>query len=149
MSALGDFLSSHARIGLDTPIFIYLVERHPRYGSPAREVLRAINRGDVAGYSSVLTLTEALTLPRRTGDRALEDVYRRTLLAGINFTLLNTTPAIADTAADLRARHGLRTPDAIQIASALAAGCGAFLTNDARLRRVADLPVLTLDDLAS
>jgi predicted nucleic acid-binding protein len=39
-------------------------------------------------------------------------------------------------AASLRARYGLRTPDALQISVALAAGCSAFLTNDARLQRV-------------
>jgi predicted nucleic acid-binding protein len=38
-------------------------------------------------------------------------------------------------------------PDALQIAVALEAGCRAFLTNDAQLKRFAELDVLTLDDL--
>lgn len=148
MTALSDVLANVSTVGLDTPIFIYAVELHPRYGKLVEEMFASIAAGRITAYSSVLTLTEVLTQPRRTDDAALEASYRRVLLTSANFTLLDTTPAIADTAADLRARHGLRTPDAIQIASALAAGCGAFLTNDARLRRVADLPVLTLDDLA-
>jgi predicted nucleic acid-binding protein len=41
----------------------------------------------------------------------------------------------------------LRTPDALQIATALEAGCEAFLSNDAGLRRVTELRVLILDDL--
>ncbi|MBK9715381.1 MAG: PIN domain-containing protein [Kouleothrix sp.] len=54
---------------------------------------------------------------------------------------------VADQAAELRASYGLRTPDALQIAAALAAGCTAFLTNDARLQRVTELRVLVLDEL--
>ena len=55
---------------------------------------------------------------------------------------------MAEIAADLRARYRLRTPDALQIAAALVTGCEAFLTNDAALRRVTDLQVLVLDELA-
>ncbi len=55
--------------------------------------------------------------------------------------------AIADRAAALRAAYALRTPDTLQLAAALEAGCEAFLTNDRRLGRVQDLHVLVLDDL--
>ena len=44
---------------------------------------------------------------------------------------------MAAQAAALRARHGLRTPDAIHCATAIHAGCDAFLTNDAKLLRLA------------
>ncbi len=54
---------------------------------------------------------------------------------------------IADTAAELRARFRLRTPDALQLATAIETGCGAFLTNDHASRRVTDIRVLILDDL--
>jgi predicted nucleic acid-binding protein len=51
------------------------------------------------------------------------------------------------TKAELRARDQLRTPDALQVASALGAGCEAFLTNDLALRRVTELHVLVLGEL--
>ncbi len=41
----------------------------------------------------------------------------------------------------------VRTPDALQVATALAAGCAALLTNDARLQRVTELRVLVLDEI--
>ncbi len=64
-----------------------------------------------------------------------------------NFYMLPVNVAIAESAADLRARYNLRAPDAIQIAAALSAGCEAFLTNDAALKRVTELQVLILDEL--
>lgn len=50
-------------------------------------------------------------------------------------------------AAELRARYMLRTPDAIQVAASLHAGCEAFLTNDADLRRVTELRIVLVSDL--
>lgn len=49
-------------------------------------------------------------------------------------------------AVELRARYALRTPDALQLAVAIRAGCDAFLTNDVRLRRVSELRIILLDD---
>ena len=55
--------------------------------------------------------------------------------------------AIAEEAARLRAAYTLRTPDAVQLATALDAGASAFLTNDARLAAIPDLRVLVLDQV--
>jgi predicted nucleic acid-binding protein len=47
----------------------------------------------------------------------------------------------------LRAGYNLRTPDALQIATAVELNCQAFLTNDKQLQPVAELRVLILDEL--
>lgn len=50
-------------------------------------------------------------------------------------------------AAQLRALHpSVRTPDALQLAAALFAGCSAFVTNDRDLPAVPGLEVLKLRD---
>jgi predicted nucleic acid-binding protein len=95
----------------------------------------------------VITLTEVLVHPFRQGNQHLGDQYRALLVTSRDFLTLHIDAAIAEQAADLRARYGLRTPDALQISAALAAGCTAFLTNDARLQRVTELRVLVLDEL--
>jgi len=59
------------------------------------------------------------------------------------------TEDVAEEAARLRAAHNLRTPDSIQMATALLAGAGYFLTNDAKLAAVPGMQVLTLDALRS
>jgi predicted nucleic acid-binding protein len=147
VTALDDGLSGITTLGLDSSVFIYFVERNPRYVDLVREVFRRIGARQFTGCSSVVTMTKVLVLPKRTGDSALEQAYRAMLLRSRNFRLLNTTREVAGTAADLRARYNLRTPDAIQLATALGAGCEAFLSNDLGLRRVAELRVLALDEL--
>jgi len=54
---------------------------------------------------------------------------------------------IADLAARLRADHHLRTPDAVQAATALACHASGFVSNDPIFRRIAGLEVLVLDTL--
>ena len=95
----------------------------------------------------MITLSEVLVHPLSQGNIQLRDAYHRILLNSHDFATLSIDAAIAERAAELRARYGLRTPDALQIATALSAGCTAFVTNDVRLKRVTDLRVLILDDL--
>jgi predicted nucleic acid-binding protein len=56
---------------------------------------------------------------------------------------------IAEAAAQLRSRHNIRTPDAIQIAAAMQAGATHFLTNDARLPAIPSIEIIILDDVVS
>lgn len=140
-------LTGITALGFDTSPFIYFVERHPTYVALVREIIRRVDVGAIAGFSSVVTLTEVLTQPKRIGNITVENEYRDLLLRGRNFTLAPIDSTIAERASDLRARYNLRTPDALQIAAALDAGCQAFLTNDANLKRVSELTVLVLDEL--
>ncbi len=55
--------------------------------------------------------------------------------------------SIAEEAARLRAFHNLRTPDAIQMATATFAQASFFLTNDKRLPSLPGLQTLVLNDL--
>lgn len=50
---------------------------------------------------------------------------------------LPLTTAVFDRAAELRAHHNIRTPDAIHLAAALIHGCDEFWTNDDRLSAAA------------
>ena len=55
--------------------------------------------------------------------------------------------AIADLAARIRALHRLRTPDALQAATAIHVGATAMLTNDADMAHVAGIEVGVLSKL--
>ncbi|MDP2024174.1 MAG: PIN domain-containing protein, partial [Hydrogenophaga sp.] len=51
--------------------------------------------------------------------------------------------ALLALAAQLRAQHRLKLPDALQLATALEAGASAFVTHDRDFSGVSALPVLT------
>lgn len=61
---------------------------------------------------------------------ALDRTLKRVLENFPNLDIQDLTPGIATEAARLRARFGLRSPDAIHAATALAAGAGHLVTND-------------------
>ena len=62
--------------------------------------------------------------------------------------LTRVAPAleIADLGARLRAEHNLRTPDALQAATALASGATGFISNDPVFQRVNGLEAAILDN---
>ncbi len=146
LMALDAVFSEIAVLGIDTAPLIYFVEGHPVYLPVIRDIFRRIDQGFMQGCASVITLTEVLVQPKRCGKRELEKEYRDLLLRSRNFELIPIDAAIAEQSAELRSRYSLRTPDALQIAASLAAGCEAFLTNDKQLKRVEELAVLVLDD---
>lgn len=94
-----------------------------------------------------MILTEVLVHPLRAGNIELARQYRDILLDQENLLTLPVSPKIAEVAAQIRAAQNLRTPDAIQIATAIEVGATFFLTNDIRLSNVSNLKVLVLDDL--
>jgi predicted nucleic acid-binding protein len=144
---LDDVLRSVTRLGFDTAPLIYLIEAHPIYRPIVRDVVLRISGGHLVGVTSVVSLGEVLVQPFARGDLRLRERYRDLLLNSIGFQTLPVDATMAERAAELRARYGMRLPDALQIAAALGEGCEAFLTNDRRLARVTDLRVLVLDDL--
>ena len=136
-------------IALDTVAFIYLIEEHPRFLPVVEPVFTAIDAGRLSAVTSSLTLLEVLVVPYRGGDRGLADRYEQILSHGRGLDLREIDRAQLRAAAHLRATHReLRSPDAIQIAAALAAGCATFLTNDRDLPSIPGLTVLQLRDYA-
>ena len=134
-------------LGLDTSPLIYFVEQNPLYVDFMREIFKRTTDGDIQMCSSVITLTEVLVQPFRQNNLTLAADYRDLLFNGTNFRLFSLTVSIAERAAKLRAKYNLRTPDALQIATALDNNCGAFLCNDKNLKRVTELEILILDQI--
>ena len=147
MNSLPEPLREVRRLGFDTAPVIYFVEAHPEYDSQITPIFERIEQGELEGVTSVITLLEVLVQPIRLNRIDLVSRYRQLLLDSERFSTLPITVEISEVAAELRARYNLRTPDALQVATALVRRCEAFLTNDTRLKRVAEIRVLTLDDL--
>jgi predicted nucleic acid-binding protein len=137
---------SGGRVGLDTAPLIYFIERHERYGAAVRPLFECAEAGQLEVVTSGLTLLEVLVVPYRHGQMALADRYEAALRRGRGLSLVALGPSVLRAAALLRARYRVATPDAIQLAAALAAGCKTFVTNDRRLPELPTLRILQLDD---
>jgi len=138
---------SGSLVCVDTAPFIYFIEENPLYLPHLRAFFSAVERGHVRVVTSILTLTEVLIHPLRQGNTQLADHYRRILLRARYVETLAVSPQIADVAARIRAEYNLRTPDALQIATAIVSGAPTFLTNDAQLAGPWLPRVLTLNQL--
>lgn len=134
-------------VGLDTAPIIYLVEEHPTYLEVVDPFFEAVDRGDIQVVTSTMTLIEVLVQPLRRNARSLANQYRDILLHSSNITCVDLTAQIAEQAAVLRSEHAIRTPDAVQMATAILGQASHFLTNDARLPSLPGMPVLLLDQL--
>jgi predicted nucleic acid-binding protein len=134
-------------VGLDTAPLIYFIEENQTYLETVRPFFEAMDWGEFSVVTSIITLLEVLVHPFRYGDTALAQQYRDILLSAEGLTTILLSQDIAEEAARLRATHSIRTPDAIQMATAIHAGASSFLTNDDRLPALPELAVLVLDEL--
>jgi predicted nucleic acid-binding protein len=133
-------------VGLDTAPLIYFIEENPAYIKTVRFFFEAMDRGDFLVVTSTVTLLEVLVHPFRSNNRKLAAEYRDILLNS-KLTILEVSTSIAEQAAQLRAAHNIRTPDAIQVSAALSAGASHFLTNDIRLPEIPSIQIFSLDAL--
>lgn len=131
-------------VALDTAIFIYFIEEHARFLHLVKPVFVAMDRGTLQGVTSGLTLLEVLVVPYRAGNLLLAERYESFLTRSRGLRFIEVDRALLKAAAQIRARANLRTPDAIQIAAGLAAGCPTFLTNDRKIPPLPGLKVLEL-----
>lgn len=109
-------------------------------------VFAQIDEGRLRAVISTLTLLEVLVIPCRVGDQALAARYEQVLGNSRGLALVPIDQALLRATALLRARTRIRTPDAIQIAAALGAGCRKFVTNDRELPAIPGLEVVQLRD---
>ena len=145
MKRLLEFLKSHPVVGLDTSIFIYHLEDHPRYAPVTEIIFHSLEEGRNRGITSFLTLMEILVKPKIEERMEVARDYEYYLTTFPNLTLFPFELEIARKASDLRAVSRFKTPDAIQLATALHHGATGFLTNDRMFEKVSVLEIAILD----
>jgi predicted nucleic acid-binding protein len=126
-----------ARIYLDSCILIYALEGEPKLRRAVHSKIElAVAEAEADFCVSDLTRLECRVGPLRQGDDDLLALYDA-LFASSAVEQLTIAPATFELATELRADHGLKTPDAIHLAAAIMGGCGAFWTNDHQLMTAA------------
>lgn len=141
-------LRQHSVIGLDTCVFIYHFEAHPRYLPLTQALLEGVQHGRWRAVASVLTVMELTVRPWQLGQPAVAREYEALLVHMPNLTVTDVTRDVARRAAQLRAAFRLRPADALQVAGAMTNGATAFITNDRALEHLdPTLDMVLLDEL--
>lgn len=117
---------------LDSCCLIYLLEEVPIFSERMRRYL--VGCSDAVLCVSPLVRLEVLVKPLADQDVNLvsdyEDLLREQYWLAIDDRVFGL-------ALQLRARHRIKTPDALHLATALHHGCTEFWTNDERLKSAA------------
>lgn len=132
---------------IDTSPFIYLIENHPVFADKVEKlIINSLLDGDTF-KASVITFLEFGVVPERENRPELIQEFED-LLFKLNISLTEVDKSISRNAYQLRAKYEfLKSMDAIQLATALSLGCEEFITNDLKLKRVKELPVIIINSL--
>ena len=142
--------SPHVRLGrrvyLDANLYIYLFEGIEEHRRPMADLAAEIDRRNIGVVASELILAELLPRPVRDGRRHLVAAYLDLMQRTPRIVLAPVDRRVILRAVHLRADFGLRSMDALHVATALVHDCESFLTNDRRLKVGSQMRVLTLAD---
>lgn len=123
-----------SKVFLDTNIFIYLIEGQGSLAQKAGELLDRLTLRRDHVVTSALTLGELLAKPIAQGATRLADEYEQALTSpGVE--VLDFNRAAARLYARIRQDKSIKAADAMQLATAAAARCDLFVTNDDRLSK--------------
>lgn len=147
LTRLHDFLRRHKRVALDTSVFIYQLEANPRYAAFTDDVFAWLEQTHHSAVTSTVTMTELLVAPYGAKDEQQVDEFYALLSTYPHLEWVAPNLEIADTAARIRAVHRLRTPDALQAATAVQSAATGLVTNDAVFERVTEFETLVLERL--
>jgi predicted nucleic acid-binding protein len=121
------------RVYWDSMLFIYLLEANPVFGKRVQRMHEAmLRRGDIL-CTSIFTVGEVLTGPRKRNDTAGVSALRR-FFGGNEIEILPFAMEAADRYSMIRAETRVSQADGIHLATAAAAGVDLFVTNDEDLQ---------------
>ena len=144
---LADALREVRSLYLDTSPVIYFLERDSAYAEIVNQIFSSVDKDAFTVVTSTITVTETLVKPFQANDAELYLTYRNWFLETKNLSISPVSIAVAERAAQLRAAHNLKTPDAIHLATAIDEKCDALLTNDTIFRRAHDIRVILVSEL--
>lgn len=133
------------KIALDTMIFIYAFEEQPVFLPLLKPFFREVEKGRITTVTSTITLAECLVQPFRAKAIELAARYKTLFRDFPHLSIIPVTEEIAERAAWLRAQYQMKTPDAIQLATALVTGSHVFLTNDEGVPKLKEIQIQVLN----
>lgn len=132
------------RIGLDTNIFIYYFNSSEQFGEQVKNIFKKLIDNKSLAITSIITFIEILSL----GAKDIEiDKLKNILLQIPNLKICNLNQDIGEKSAKIRRDYGYSIPDSIQIATALIQKVDLFITNDNKLLKFKEIPIVSLNQI--
>lgn len=131
---------------LDTAPLIYYIEENKTYVKFLGKLFEANSQNKFQFTTSVLTLMEILIQPIRINAAKLVEEYENIICNSKTISIHDFNIEIAKTAAKIRAEYGFKTPDSIQLATAISTNSDYFLTNDKQLKTFKEIEIILLEE---
>ncbi|HKP95940.1 MAG TPA: PIN domain-containing protein [Fibrobacteria bacterium] len=141
-------LAHSRKVGLDTSVLVYHFEGNSRYRPLTSHIFSAI-AGGLEAILSPVGVIELLVQPFRSGNVKVTEAIIGQLRNMPNFTYLAMGFEVAVEAARIRAKFGLKTPDATHLATSLLGEADAFISNDEDFKKITGkekIKILHLED---
>jgi predicted nucleic acid-binding protein len=131
---------------VDTAVFIYLLEDHPKYGGIVEKFFKNAYSNQAKLSTTVLSYHEFCVKPFQENRFELATTFLG-FLQEANISLNAIDVNISDEAARLRAKYpSLKSVDSLQLAAAIKCQCDIFMTNDKRLKQVSEIKIVLVEE---
>ncbi|MFQ6064322.1 MAG: type II toxin-antitoxin system VapC family toxin [Candidatus Bathyarchaeia archaeon] len=142
--SIKSLLEKHPIIGIDTVAFIYHLEENHMYLPFTNVLFEMVENGIIKGVTSVITVMEILVKPKKERNEQAIQEYKFILQTFPNLKIKPIDFHTAEKAAELRAKYGIKPPNAIHLAAALTERANAFVTNDEKLKQVEEIETIVM-----
>jgi len=130
---------------IDTTVFIYLFEDHPRYGLIAEYIIEQIENNIFKAVITPVTVAEIIVKPLSLNRPDLADRCRNALHRFKNITIVDFSYKAGELAGALKAAYNLPLPDMIQAAISMQYSSPALITNDKAMASIKEIDVYQLN----
>ncbi len=128
---------TNEKIALDSMIFIYLFDSNRDYVDQSQHIISLAEQGKTQIITSVISILESLSPIKYQDDPFAQTTILNFFHQTPNLKFFDVDIEISSQAAQLRRENkSLRTPDSIQLATALVHQADIFITNDVKLTKL-------------
>ena len=139
-------MTGYSKVFLDTAPLIYFLDTDINYAEKVENIFSEVLENGKSMITSVITCTEYLTYPYRTGNLEKINAFFE-FLTDCDILICPIDMNIAKRSAKIRAGYkDFKTMDCLQLATACLQGCDLFLTNDRQLCQFKDIKCITVDE---
>lgn len=133
-------------IGVDTMLFIYLFENNKKYFSIIKEFFNLLEKEKIIVVTSIISPIEIISISSIEDYPEKQRLYLSFFKKMKNLKVKEISWELVEKVGYFRRKYNLRTPDAIQLVTAIDSRAQIFITNDTRFKKITEISVLILDE---